>query len=151
MWWNQNSFRDFTKKIRIFSFAVKWYWKYSCEPVLFFKGTFILYFLTYGTIDIFRDNVTTIKNTTSHIFSMSGIAFHHLICRFEAGVGNFRNGKLFMISFFGGNDGWISDQGEVNSWVGDQVCLKFSQINIESTIKTKRCSNGRDNLTNDSV
>ena len=87
---------------------------------------------------IFRAYFTKLKN-------------YHLICRFEAGVGDFRNGQLFMVSFFGRNDGRIGDQGEVNSWVWDQISLKFGQINIEGAIKAKRCSNGRDNLTNNSV
>ena len=39
----------------------------------------------------------------------------------------------------------------MNSWVGYQVGLEFSEIHIQSSIKTERSSDRRNNLTDQSV
>ena len=44
-------------------------------------------------------------------------------------------------------DDWsISNQRKVNSGIWNQVCLELIEINIESSIKSQRCSDGGDNL-----
>ena len=42
----------------------------------------------------------------------------YLICRFEAGVCDFCDCQLFVISLFSGNDGSVGCEGEVNTRVG---------------------------------
>jgi len=42
----------------------------------------------YGSVDIFRDDITTVKHTASHVLAMTWIAFHHLIGWFKTCVGN---------------------------------------------------------------
>ena len=39
----------------------------------------------------------------------------------------------------------------MNARIGHQICLKFTQIHIQSTIKAKRSSDGRHDLTNETV
>ena len=31
-----------------------------------------------GAVDVLRDNITTVQETTGHVLSVSGITFHHL-------------------------------------------------------------------------
>jgi hypothetical protein len=58
---------------------------------------------------------------------------------------------LFMISFFSRNDGWIRWQHEMNSRIWYQVGLELSDIDVQSTIESQRCSQWRDNLRDQSV
>ena len=45
-----------------------------------------------------------------------------------------------MISLLSRDDGGISHQREVDSWVGHQVSLELVKINVESAIETKGSS-----------
>lgn len=49
------------------------------------------------------------------------------------------------------NDWSITDQWVVNSWVRNQVSLELVEIDVQSTIETKRRGNRADNLSNQSV
>merc|ERR1712066_1137834 len=50
-----------------------------------------------GSIDILGDNITTVQHAASHVFSVTRIALDHLVGWLEASVGDFGNGKLFMV------------------------------------------------------
>ena len=56
---------------------------------------------------------------------------YHLICRIKAGVCNFHDSMLFMGGLLATDDWGVSGKREVNSWVRDQVGLKFGQIDIQ--------------------
>lgn len=92
-----------------------------------------------GGVDVLGDDITTVQHATSHVLSMSWIAFHHLVGRLETGVGNFSNGKLFMVCLLGADDGSICDQWEMDTWVWHQVSLELGKIHIKCTIETKGC------------
>lgn len=49
------------------------------------------------------------------------------------------------------NDRSVTDQWVVNSWVRNQVSLELIEIDVQSTIETKRRGDGADNLSNQSV
>uniref|UniRef100_T1JN73 Uncharacterized protein n=1 Tax=Strigamia maritima TaxID=126957 RepID=T1JN73_STRMM len=36
-----------------------------------------------GRIDVFRHDVSTVQQATSHVFAMSWVAFNHLVCGLE--------------------------------------------------------------------
>lgn len=82
---------------------------------------------------------------------MSWVTLYHLVGRLKAGIGDFCYRQLFMVSLLGRNYRCIGNQGEVDPGIGNQVCLELSQIYIERTVKSKRGSNGRDNLANEPV
>jgi hypothetical protein len=82
---------------------------------------------------------------------VSWIAFDHLVGWFETSVGDFGNGELLVISFFGGDDWSISGQWKVDSWVWYQVSLKLGQIDVQSTIESERSGDGRNNLSDQPV
>jgi hypothetical protein len=44
-----------------------------------------------GGIDILWDNITSVHHRTSHIFTVSWIAFSHHVCWFESRVCDFSN------------------------------------------------------------
>lgn len=106
---------------------------------------------TNSSIDILGDDITTVKQAASHVFAVTGVTFNHLVGGFEARVGDFSNSQLFVVSFLGRDDGGISDEGEVDTGVGDQIGLELSQIDVEGTIETERSSDRRDNLSNQTI
>merc|ERR1719234_4133 len=69
----------------------------------------------------------------------------------EAGVGDLRDGKLFVVSLLGRDDWCIGDQGEVDPGVGHQVGLEFSQIHVQGSIKSQGSSDRRHNLSDQPV
>merc|ERR1719447_1321713 len=56
-----------------------------------------------------------------------------------------------MVGLFSRDDWGICCQREVNPGVWHQVSLELSQVHVQGSIKPQRGSNGRDNLTNQSV
>jgi len=56
-----------------------------------------------------------------------------------------------VVSFFSGDYGGVCSQRKVNTRVRDQVGLEFSQVNIQGTIESQRCSDGGDDLANKPV
>ena len=47
-----------------------------------------------------------------------------------------------MISLFSGDDGGVRRQHEVNSGIGDQVGLEFSDIDVKGTVESEGSSQG---------
>jgi len=48
-------------------------------------------------------------------------------------------------SLGGRDDGRVSNEREVDTWVWNQVSLELVEINVEGTIESEGCSNGGDN------
>lgn len=102
-----------------------------------------------GCVDVHGNNVTAEQEAASHVLSVARVALDHLVRGLEARVSDLSNGKLFMVGLLATDHMCEGYQREVNTWVGHQVSLEVCQINVQSTVKTKRCSDGRDNLTDD--
>ena len=90
-----------------------------------------------GCIYVLGNNITAVQHAASHVLAVTGIAFHHLVGGFEAGIGDLGNTQLFVIGFLGRDDRSIRDQREVDTWVGDEVGLELGEIDIEGTVKTE--------------
>ena len=56
-----------------------------------------------------------------------------------------------MVSLLGGDDWGVGGQREVDTWVGYQVGLELSQVDVEGTVESQRGSDGADDLTNQPV
>ncbi|KAF1763000.1 hypothetical protein GCK72_011265 [Caenorhabditis remanei] len=104
-----------------------------------------------SSIHIFRHNVSTEQKTNGHILSMSWITLDHLIMRFEAHIGDFSDGKLFVIRLLGRNDRRECGQREMDSGVRYQICLEFCQVDVECSVETKRRGDRGDDLTDETV
>ncbi|KRX81083.1 hypothetical protein T4E_6106, partial [Trichinella pseudospiralis] len=61
------------------------------------------------------------------------------------------NAQLLVVRLLCRNDGCIGGQGEVDTWIRNQVCLELRQIHIKCTVETQRCRDGAHNLTNQPV
>merc|ERR1719192_1613452 len=53
-----------------------------------------------GSVDILGDNIASVEHAAGHVLAVTGIAFDHLVGRFEASIGNFSNGQLLMVGLF---------------------------------------------------
>jgi len=104
-----------------------------------------------GRVNVFWYNITSVQQAAGHVFSVSWIAFDHLVGWLEASVGDFRDGELLVVGFFGRDDWSVSGQWEMDSWVGDQVSLELGKIDVQSTIESERCGDGTDNLSDQPV
>ena len=79
--------------------------------------------------------------------TVTGITFDHLVGWFKAGIGDLSNRELLMVSLLSGDNRRIGSQGEVNTWVGHQVCLELGEIYVQRTVETQGRSDGAHNLT----
>jgi hypothetical protein len=102
-------------------------------------------------VDVLGDDITTEHQATGHVFTVARITLGHHGGRLEGRVGDFSNGELFMVSLFGGDDRGVRRDHKVDTRVRHQVGLELSNINVEGTIETKRSSQRRDNLRDQSV
>merc|ERR1712123_31734 len=105
----------------------------------------------YGCIHVLGNNISTVEHAAGHVLATPGVALHHLVSRLKASIGYFCHRQLLMVSLLRTDDRCIGYQREMDPGVGDQVGLELCQIHIECPIKSERCSDGRDNLTNQTV
>ena len=104
-----------------------------------------------GGVDVLGDNITSVQHAAGHVFAVTWVAFHHLVGGLEAGVGDLSNGQLLVVSLLGGDDRGVGSQREVDTWVGHQVGLELSQVDVECSVEAEGGSDGADNLTNQTV
>merc|ERR1719272_503717 len=104
-----------------------------------------------GGVDILGDDITTVHKAACHIFTVTGVALSHHGCGLEGGVGDLGHGELLVIGLLSGDDGSVTREHEMDSRVGDKVGLEFSDINVEGTIESEGCGEGRDDLGDQSV
>ena len=76
--------------------------------------------------------------------SCAGITHDHLIVGFKTLEGDVLNTVAFVLSFGLGDDGGTGDKGVVNSGIGDQVSLEFSEIDVQRAFEAERRSDGGD-------
>merc|ERR1719317_1394491 len=104
-----------------------------------------------GSIHILGDHISSVEKTASHVLAMTGITLHHLVSRLKTSIGDLRHSDLLMVSLLSRDDGSIGHKREVDPRVGHQVSLELGQVNVQSSIKSKGSSDGRDNLANHAV
>merc|ERR1719317_952755 len=104
-----------------------------------------------GSVHILGDHISSVEKTASHVLAMTGIALHHLVSRLKTSIGDLRHSNLLMVSLLSRDDGSIGHKREVDPRVRHQVSLELRKVNVQSSIKSKGCSDGRDNLANHTV
>merc|ERR1719317_69412 len=104
-----------------------------------------------GSVHILGDHIPSVEKTASHVLTMTGIALHHLVSRLKTSIGDLGHSYLLMVSLLSRDDGSIGHEREVDPWVRHQVSLELSKVNVQSSIKSKGSSDGRDNLANHAV
>ena len=95
-----------------------------------------------GSVDILGHNISSVQHAAGHVLAVSGVTFHHLVGWLKAGVGDLSNRQLLMVGLLSRDDRGVGSQGEVDSWVGHQVGLELSEIDVEGTIESEGGSDG---------
>ena len=93
-------------------------------------------------VDILWNDITTVQEAAGHVFTVSWVTFDHLVGWLETSVGDFRDGKLFVVSLFCRDDWCVGGEREVNTWVWDQVSLELGKIDVEGTIESEGGGDG---------
>ena len=104
-----------------------------------------------GGVDVLGNDVTTVQHAAGHVLAVTGVALHQLTGGLEAGVGDLSHRQLLVVGLFGGDDGSVGGQREVDTWVGHQVGLELSEIHVEGTIEAQRSGDGGNYLSHQSV
>ena len=104
-----------------------------------------------GGVDVLGDNITAEHEAAGHVLTVAGVALGEHGGGFEGGVGDFSNGELFVVGLFGGDDGSVGSQDEVDTGIGDQVGLEFGDVDVEGTVEAERGGEGGDDLTDQTV
>jgi hypothetical protein len=116
----------------------------SWAPIDELDGTFCLEGCN-GNVDILGNNITTVQQASSHVFTVAGVALNHLVVGLEARHGDVHN-RVGFVGCSGSRDNRsICNEREMNTWVWNQVGLELVEINVEGTIKTKGRGDGGDN------
>jgi hypothetical protein len=96
-------------------------------------------------MDIVGNDITTVQQTSSHVFSVSGIALYHLVVGLEAGHGDLLDGVGF-VGCLGSRDDWrVGNEREVDTGIWDQVSLEFVEIDVEGTVEAEGSGDRRHN------
>jgi len=75
----------------------------------------------------------------------------HLVVGFEALKGDVLDAVGFVLGFGFGDDGGTGDEGVVDSWVRDEVSLKFGEVDVQGAFEAQGGGDGRDNCQPKSV
>ncbi len=102
-------------------------------------------------VDILWHDITSVHHAASHVLTVARIALGQHVGWFEDRVGDFVDGKLFVVGLFGGDDWGVGGQHKVDTWVWHQVGLEFGKIDVQGTIEAEGGSQGGDDLSNQSV
>ncbi|MFS7916152.1 hypothetical protein Hanom_Chr02g00173751 [Helianthus anomalus] len=87
-------------------------------------------------INVFRNNITAIHQTTRHIFPMSRVTFCHHTRRLKNRIRNFRYRQLFMIRLFSRYHRGIRGKHKMNTRVWHKICLELGDVNVNCSIET---------------
>ena len=104
-----------------------------------------------GSIDVLGHHIATVKHAASHVLAVTRIALHHLVGGLKAGIGDLGNAQLLVVGLLSRDYRGVCHQGEVNTRVWNQVGLELGKINVESTVETKRSSDGGHDLSHQTV
>jgi hypothetical protein len=97
-----------------------------------------------STVNVVGHDVTTVQQASSHVFAVAWIALDHLVVGLEARVGDLLNRVGLVLCLGRRDDRSISNQGEVNAGIWNQVGLELVQVDVEGTIESEGGGDGRD-------
>lgn len=79
--------------------------------------------------------ILPVQHTARHVLPMPRVTLDHLVGRFKAGVCDFGHRHLLMVCFLGRDDWSVGRQGEVDSRVGHQICLRKKEKFVRLFLK----------------
>ena len=104
-----------------------------------------------GGVDVLGDDVTAEHEAAGHVLAVAGVALGEHGGGLEGGVGDFGDGELFVVSLFGGDDGGVRGEDEVDTGVGDEVGLELGDVDVEGAVEAEGGGEGGDDLADQAV
>merc|ERR1719326_1520405 len=102
-------------------------------------------------VHILGDDITTVHQAHSHVFTVTRITLGEHRSGFEHRVGDLTHRQLLVVRLLSRDDRGVGRKHEVDTWVRYQVGLELSDVHVQSTIETQRGRQGRRDLSDDAV
>jgi hypothetical protein len=102
-------------------------------------------------VHVLGDNITSEHHAAGHELTVARIALSKHVGRFEDSVGDLGNRELLVVRLLGRDDRCVRGKHKMNTGVWHQVGLELSNIDVKGTIEAKRSSEGRHDLTDETV
>merc|ERR1719201_1541195 len=104
-----------------------------------------------GSVHILGDDVTAVHHAAGHVLTVARIALGHHVGGLEARVGDLGHGEGLVVGLLGRDDRRVGGHHEVDARVWHQVGLELGDIHVEGTIEAQGGSQGRDDLSDETV
>ena len=104
-----------------------------------------------GGVDILGDDVTSVHEAAGHVLSVARVTLGHHGGGLERAVGDLGDGELLVVGLLSGDDWGVGGEHEMDTWVGHQVGLELSHIDVEGTVESEGGSERGDDLRDESV
>ena len=104
-----------------------------------------------GGVDILGDDVTSVHEAAGHVLSVSWVTLGHHGGGLERAVSDLGDGELLVVGLLSGDDWGVGGEHEMDTWVGHQVGLELSHIDVEGTVESEGGGQGGDDLGDESV
>merc|ERR1719327_1775777 len=102
-------------------------------------------------VHVLGDDITTVHQANSHVLAVTGVTLGEHRGGLEHRVGDLAHRQLLVVRLLSRDDRGVRRKHEVDAWVGHQVDLELSDVDVQSTIETQRSSQRRSDLRNDAV
>jgi hypothetical protein len=97
-----------------------------------------------GLVGVTGDDVAAVQEGTGHVVGGAGVTDDHLVVGFEALEGDVLDAVGFVLGFGFGDDGGAGDEGVVDSGVGDEIGLEFSEVDVQGAFEAEGGGDGGD-------
>merc|ERR1711981_1451514 len=105
----------------------------------------------HSGVHVLGDDVTTVHQAHSHVFTVTGVALGEHRSGLEHRVGDLTHGELLVVRLLSRDDRGVRRKHKVDARVWHQVGLELSDVDVQSAIETQRGSQRGRDLRNDAV
>merc|ERR1712032_1429181 len=105
----------------------------------------------HSGVHVLGDDVTTVHQAHSHVFTVTGITLGEHRSGLEHRVGDLTHGELLVVRLLSRDDRGVRRKHKVDARVWHQVGLELGDVDVQSAIETQRGSQRGRDLRNDAV
>eukprot|EP00630_Chrysocystis_fragilis_P007120 CAMPEP_0197386976 /NCGR_PEP_ID=MMETSP1165-20131217/239_1 /TAXON_ID=284809 /ORGANISM="Chrysocystis fragilis, Strain CCMP3189" /LENGTH=472 /DNA_ID=CAMNT_0042912263 /DNA_START=199 /DNA_END=1617 /DNA_ORIENTATION=- len=102
-------------------------------------------------VDVLGDDVAAVHEAAGHVLAVARVALGHHAGGLEDRVGDLGDRELLVVGLFGGDDGGVRGEHEVDARVGDEVGLELGDVDVERAVEAERGGERRGDLGEEAV